>query len=52
MVLNRGSSERHGATNIVNLNPRAAEIVRSHQFGNHSDSALLHHLRNEFMRVE
>src|SRR5438067_839245 len=52
MVMNRGRGERHGAPDIVNLNPRAAEIVRSRQFGNYSDSTLLYHLRNKFMRVE
>ena len=52
MVVNRGSSERHRATDIVNLNPRAAEIVRSRQFGNYSDCALFHHLWNELVRIE
>src|SRR5438874_6806973 len=52
MVMNRGSSERHGATDIVNLNPRTTEIVPSRQFGNYSDCALFHHLWNEFMRIE
>ena len=44
--------ERHRATNIFNLDPSAAEIAWPFKFRDDAQRALLHHLRNEFMRIE
>ena len=52
MMMNFCRSQRHCPPNVVHLNPRAVEISRTIQLGQDTRGALLHHLRNEFVRVQ
>ena len=44
--------EGHGAANVFNSNPCASEIIGPFEFGKYAERALLHHLRNELVRIE
>jgi len=50
--MNFGRRERHGAANVLNSNPCASEIIGPFEFGKYAERALLHHLRNELVRIE
>ena len=45
-------SQRHRATNVRHLKPRAGETFRRGMFRQHSNSSLLHHLRHKLVRIE
>ena len=50
--MNFGGSEGHRAANVLDLNPGSREIGGFFRFRDDALSALLHHLWNEFVRVE
>jgi len=52
MVLDLRRSKRHRATNVFDLQPRAVKTFWRRTLRQNSGSALLHHLRNEFVRIE
>ena len=47
-----GRGQRHGAANVFDLKPCAAEILGAILFGNDADRALLHDLRHKLVCVE
>ena len=50
--MNFRGGQSHRAANVRNLNPCPVEIARPFKLGHHADGALLHDLRNKFVRVE
>ena len=50
--MNFGSRQGHRAADVFNPNPHSCEIARLFRFGDDTFRALLHHLRNEFVRVK
>ena len=49
--MNLRCGQRHSAAHVLNTNPYAVEIRGAFLFGNDAERALLHHLRDEAMRV-
>src|SRR5689334_85512 len=51
-MMDFGGGKGHGQPNVRHLNPCSIKVYGPFEFGDDSDSALLHHLRNELVRVE
>ena len=52
MVLDLGGNKGHGATNVCDLQPLSGETFGGRTLRENPGSALVHHLRDEFMRIE
>src|SRR5437762_3505367 len=52
MSMDCGGGQGHGAADVLDLKPGAFEIVRTFEFRDHADRALLNHLRNKLVGIE
>src|SRR6266851_3833958 len=50
MPMSCGGGQGHCAAHVLDLKPDAFEIVRTFNFRDHADRALLNHLRNKLVR--
>src|SRR5258708_31774994 len=52
MMLHFRGCQRHGTTNVLNLEPGATETFRWLLLRYHTHGTLLHHLRNKLVRIK